>query len=86
MGIEAAYNANQVNASYKEVPNYWFTAAMIERKINRFSIVLNCENVNNFKQSNYEKLVNIDSGTPVYTDIWGPIEGRVVNLSLKYKF
>jgi iron complex outermembrane receptor protein/outer membrane receptor for ferrienterochelin and colicins len=86
MGIEAAYNANQVNASYKQVPNYWFTAAMIERKINRFSIVLNCENVNNFKQSNYEKLVNIDSGTPAYTDIWGPIEGRVVNLSLKYKF
>ena len=86
MGIEAAYNANQVNASYKQVPNYWFTAAMIERKINRFSIVLNCENVNNFKQSNYERLVNLDSGSPVYTDIWGPIEGRVINLSLKYKF
>ncbi|MFM7015365.1 MAG: TonB-dependent receptor domain-containing protein [Bacteroidota bacterium] len=86
MGIEAAYNANQVNASYKAVPNYWFTAAMIERKINNLSVVLNCENVNNFKQSSYEPLVKLENGNPVYTDIWGPIEGRVVNLSLKYKF
>ncbi len=86
MGIEAAYNANQVDANYKNVPDYWFTAAMIERKINRLSIVLNCENINNFKQSNYESLVKLENGQPVYTDLWGPIEGRVINLSMKYKF
>jgi iron complex outermembrane receptor protein/outer membrane receptor for ferrienterochelin and colicins len=86
MGIEAAYNANQVDANYKSVPDYWFTAAMIERKINRLSIVLNCENINNFKQSNYESLVKLENEQPVYTDLWGPIEGRVINLSMKYKF
>ena len=86
MGIEAAYNANQVDANYKNVPDYWFTAVMIERKINQLSVVLNCENLNNFKQSNYESLVKLENGQPVYTDLWGPIEGRVINLSMKYKF
>lgn len=87
MGIEAAYNANQVNENYQNVPDYWFTAAMIERKINRLSIVLNCENILDFKQSKYEPLVvKIENGPPIYTQLWGPTEGRVINLSMKYKF
>lgn len=83
MGIEAAYNANQYNSSGDKVPNYWFMAAMIERKIKSLSIVLNCENLTDFRQSRKEDLVTTVNGQPVFTELWGPTEGRIINLSLK---
>lgn len=86
MGIEAAYNANQYNASGKKVDNYWFMAAMIERKFKKLSFVLNCENLTDFRQSSNEDLVTIVNGQPVFTDIWAPTEGRTINLSIKLVF
>ena len=86
MGLEASYNANQYNSSGEKVANYWFMAAMVERKIKNFSIVLNCENLTDFRQSRKEDLVTLINGTPIYSDIWGPTEGSVINLTIKATF
>jgi len=83
MGIEASYNANQYKSSGEKVPNYWFMAAMIERKIKNISIILNCENLTDFRQSRKEDLVTLINREPIYTDLWGPTEGRIINLSIK---
>lgn len=83
MGVEAAYNANQYIYNNTRVPNYWFFAAMIERKFKFGSLVLNCENIGDYRQSRYEPLVSGTSKSPVFKSIWGPVEGRVINLSLK---
>ncbi len=83
MGIEASYNANQYKSTGEKVPNYWFMAAMVERKIKNFSIILNCENLTDFRQSRKEDLVTIINGEPVFSELWGPTEGRIINLSIK---
>ena len=45
MGIESSYFANQYIYNNIHVPDYWFVAGMLERKIKFGSIVLNCENI-----------------------------------------
>jgi iron complex outermembrane receptor protein/outer membrane receptor for ferrienterochelin and colicins len=82
-GIEAAYNANQYIYNNERVPNYWFYAAMVEKKFKLGSIVLNCENLGNFKQSTFAPLYAGSKLNPIFRPIWGPIEGRVINLSIK---
>jgi len=94
-GIEASYTANQfaygsqyyysgqaVYAS-RRVANFWFVAAMIERKFGFGSVVLNVENLTDARQAHHEKLVEGSVTKPTFNPVWGPLDGRVFNLSVK---
>lgn len=85
MGIESSFSGRQYIENNERVPNFWFWAAMVERKFNFGSLVLNCENVFDARQSNFGPLVTNTGGMPVYTSLWMPVEGRVVNLALRIK-
>jgi iron complex outermembrane receptor protein/outer membrane receptor for ferrienterochelin and colicins len=82
-GIEASWMGNQYDYSYERVPGFWFLAAMVERKFKKVSFVLNCENLLDTRQSKFEPLVYGAISNPVFKSIWGPLEGRVVNFSVK---
>lgn len=94
-GVEGSYFANQYtynNLYYydnqtaypsQRVPNFWFWAAMVERKFGFGSIVLNVENLFDARQANYGKLVEGAVTSPSFKPIWGPLDGRVFNLSVK---
>jgi outer membrane receptor for ferrienterochelin and colicins len=92
-GIENSWVGNQyatVNPNdlrtLRKVPNYWFWAGMIERKFGpKISLVLNSENIFNFKQSNTEALFTGTIQNPNFVNLWGPIDGRVTNLALRIK-
>ena len=83
MGIESALSANQYVDDNRRVPDFWFWAAMIARQFKWGSLVLNCENVGDSRQSRHEPLVTGTRLDPVFTPVWGPVEGRVVNLAVK---
>lgn len=83
MGIEASWVGNQYIQNNERVHNFWFMAAMVERKFKFGSLVLNCENLLDTRQSQFEKIVTGSRISPVFKPIWGPLEGRVINLSLK---
>ncbi len=67
----------------RRVANIWFMAAMVERKFKEGSIVLNCENLLDQRQSKFEPLVEGTMTQPLFNPVWGPLEGRVINLSIK---
>ena len=83
MGVEASWMGNQYIYNNKKVPNFWFMAAMIERKFKKGSVVLNCENILDTRQSKFESIVTGTSASPIFKDIWAPLEGRVINVSIK---
>jgi iron complex outermembrane receptor protein/outer membrane receptor for ferrienterochelin and colicins len=83
MGIEASYVGNQFIYNNQRVNNFWFLAAMIERKLKMGSIVINCENLLDTRQSKFDPLVTGTRANPVFKSIWGPLEGRVINVSWK---
>lgn len=94
-GVEGSYMANQYAYMYTtyyssqtiypgfQVPNYWFWAAMIERKFSFGSIILNAENIFDARQSKFSSLVEGLTTQPTFKAIWGPLDGRVINLSIK---
>jgi iron complex outermembrane receptor protein/outer membrane receptor for ferrienterochelin and colicins len=85
-GIEASYTGHQYRDDDTQTPGYLFMAAMMEKKLGRhFSVVLNGENLLNYRQSKVEPLYTGIISNPVFKPLWAPIDGRVINLSLKWK-
>ncbi len=86
-GLETSYVGRQYLYNNERVPNYWLVAGAAEYHYNdHWRLVLNGENIFNVIQANYETVV---LGTnpivqPTFRPIWAPLEGRIVNLALKY--
>lgn len=83
-GIEQSFVANQYLYNQVKAPAYWFLAAMAEKKFKHLSVVLNCENILDSRQSKKEALFTGSLSNPQFTPLWGPIDGRVTNLSLRF--
>lgn len=80
---EAAYTGKQYLANGRTSPSYLFMAAMVRYDIPHFSFVLNCENLLDYRQSKKGPIINPPYNSPVFDQLWSPIDGRVVNLSVK---
>jgi iron complex outermembrane receptor protein/outer membrane receptor for ferrienterochelin and colicins len=83
MGLEASWTGNQYIYNNEKVHDFLFMAAMVERKFRRASVVLNCENLLDARQSKFETIVSGPVSDPVFRPTWAPLEGRVINLSVK---
>ena len=84
-GIETAYVGTQYLYDNRRVANYWFFAGAAEYHYNdHWRLVLNAENLFNVKQANYETVVTDPVTQPAFRPVWAPLEGRIVNLALKY--
>lgn len=83
-GIESSLIAGQLDQNYQPVKNYVLFATMIQYNLKKFTLVLNAENLFNFKQSKYGRIYSGTISNPQFDKLWAPIDGRVVNLSVKY--
>jgi outer membrane receptor for ferrienterochelin and colicins len=85
IGLEGSYTGAQHRTDFTKTPAYFFMAGMVEKKIGKhFSAVLNAENILDYRQSKIETLLTGSTANPSFKPLWAPIEGRVINVSLKY--
>ncbi|GAB4091331.1 TonB-dependent receptor plug domain-containing protein [Flaviaesturariibacter terrae] len=87
LGIEASHIGQQYREDGSRTPAYFLSAAMIRYDWRKISFVLNCENLFDYRQSREESLVA--GGTPqspLFRELWAPIDGRVVNLSVRIRW
>ncbi len=86
VGLEASYNGYQYREDYSKTPSFLFMAAMAEKKFGpKWSLVLNCENLLDERQSRHEALYSGSIADPSFKTLWGPIDGRIVNLCLRFQ-
>ena len=85
-GIEAAYTGKQYLDNDTKTPGYLFAAAMIRYDIKKVALVLNCENLFDYRQTRKENIVYGSIANPSFKQIWAPIDGRVINLSARIIF
>lgn len=84
-GIENSWNGNQYLYNNEKAPSYWFWAAMISRKLGEhITIVLNGENIFDARQGKNAPLYTGAVSHPQFSPLWGPIDGRTINLSAKF--
>lgn len=85
VGLESSYTGSQFREDGSRTPGYLFLAAMIQKKIGKhLSLVLNVENLGDARQSRTEALYDGSITNPIFRPLWGPIDGRVFNLSMKW--
>jgi hypothetical protein len=58
---------------------------MMRYDAGKFSFVLNCENLFDYRQTKKESIVIPSTSNPSFKQLWAPIDGRVVNLSVRVK-
>lgn len=85
-GAEGSYTGFQYREDGTRTPDYIFVAAMIEKKFKYASLVLNCENLLDERQTKHEEIMIPPTNNPTFKTLWGPIDGRVINLSLVLRF
>jgi outer membrane receptor for ferrienterochelin and colicins len=84
-GVEASFNGKQYRDDFTQTPSYLFIAALVEKKIGKhFTAVLNCENLLDYRQSKKEALFTGTIDNPQFKTLWAPIDGRVVNLAVRF--
>ena len=83
--IEAAYTGKQYLEDGSQSPSFPFIAGMMRYDVGRCSFVLNCENLLDYRQTRKEGILILPTTNPTFKQLWAPIDGRVVNLSLKIK-
>lgn len=85
-GLEGSYNGSQRRLDNSHTPHYFFAAAMIEKRFGKkISLVLNGENLLDYRQSKVEPLYTGTASNPQFEPLWAPIDGRVINLSITLK-
>lgn len=86
-GLEGSYTGPQSRDGDTKTPAYMFLAGLIERKFGHaVSIVLNCENLLDYRQGNHEVLYTGSMINPSFKPLWAPIDGRVVNLAIRWNW
>jgi outer membrane receptor for ferrienterochelin and colicin len=84
--IEAAYTGKQYLDNGSTTPGYLFAAAMVRYDVSHFTFVLNCENLFDYRQTKKETIVSGQPTNPIFRQLWAPIDGRVVNLSMQIRW
>ncbi len=86
LGIESSYNGYQYLDNGNKSKGYYFAAASVQYKTGHVTFVLNGENLFDFRQSKSEAIVTGGFINPQFKKLWGPIDGRVINLSMMVKW
>jgi iron complex outermembrane receptor protein/outer membrane receptor for ferrienterochelin and colicins len=85
-GVEGSYTGSQYRYDATKTPGYLFVATMVGYNVNsHLTLILNCENLLDYRQSRHEVLYEGNVLDPQFKPLWAPIDGRVVNLSLRLK-
>ena len=85
-GIEASYTGQQYLSDGSTTPGYPIFAGLLRYRVNQFTFVLNGENLLDYRQTRRERVVRAPFNNPVFRELWAPVEGRVANLSLTWRW
>ncbi len=91
IGLELYYNGRQSVADdpFRTVtPPYTTIDALVQKQLGRLIVFLHGEDLNNVRQTNYDPIIRPTPGLGGRwtTDVWAPLEGRVVNAGLRWQY
>ena len=85
IGAEAYYFSKQKLNDGATGKSYWTAGLMAEKLWERFSIFVNFENFTNTRQTKFDSIYTGTITSPVFRDIYAPVDGFVINGGIKFK-
>jgi outer membrane receptor for ferrienterochelin and colicins len=91
VGVEVYYTGTQrleVNPYRSESIPYVIVGFLAERRIGRFRLFINAENITNVRQTRWDSLLRPTQGVDGRwtVDAWAPLDGRVFNGGVRMEF
>lgn len=86
IGVEASYTGKQYLENGTSTNPYTLAAIMLRYNVGKVIFVLNCENLFDERQNKNGSLVSAPYTNPSFPEIWAPLDGRVINLSMHLKW
>lgn len=85
-GVEGSYTGSQFRYDGTKTPSFFFMAAMVKYNVTEHAtVVLNCENLLDYRMNKVERVYTGSITNPVFKPLWAPIDGRAINLSVRWK-
>lgn len=85
--IEASYTGRQYLDNGSKTPGYLIAAGMLRYDFTKnITAVINCENLFDYRQTKKENIVLSPFTNPSFKQIWAPVDGRVVNFSVRFNW
>lgn len=85
LGLEAYYYSKQRLSDGTTGKQYWITGFMVEKFWDKFSIFINFENFTDTRQSRFDTIYTGTINSPVFRDIYAPVDGFVTNGGIKIR-
>jgi iron complex outermembrane receptor protein len=85
IGAEAYYFSRQQLNDGSTGKAYWTAGLMAERIWEKFSLFVNFENLTDTRQTKFDTIYTGSITSPVFRDIYAPLDGFVVNGGIKFK-
>jgi len=85
LGLEAYYFSKQKLSDGSFGKDYWITGFMAEKIWEKFSVYVNFENFTDTRQSKFDSIFTGSISSPVFRDIYAPVEGFVINGGIKLR-
>ncbi|MRG44428.1 TonB-dependent receptor plug domain-containing protein [Chitinophaga sp. SYP-B3965] len=83
IGLEAYYFSKQTLNDGATGKPYWICGFMAEKLWEKFSLFVNFENFTDTRQTKFDTIYTGTISSPVFRDIYAPLDGFVVNGGLK---
>jgi outer membrane receptor for ferrienterochelin and colicins len=83
VGLEAYYFGKQRLTGNTYGKEYWICGFMVERLWESFSLFINFENFLDARQTRFDTIYTGSITSPVFRDIYAPVDGFVINGGLK---
>jgi len=85
IGLEAYYFSKQELSDGATGKSYWITGFMAEKLWKKFSLYINFENFTDTRQTKFDTIYTGTIDSPLFRDIYAPLDGFVANGGIKLR-
>lgn len=85
LALEAYYLASMFRNHDTKTKEYITFGLIAQKHFKHFSLIANCENLFDVRQTRFENIVIPPMDSPTFRQVYAPLDGRVFNVALRIK-
>ncbi|TAN13689.1 MAG: TonB-dependent receptor [Chitinophagaceae bacterium] len=83
VGFEGFYYSTMFRDGDTKTKPYFIIGLMAQKHFKHFTIIANCENILDTRQTRFENIVIPPISNPIFRQIYAPLDGRVFNVAVR---
>lgn len=85
IGFEGFYTSTMFRDLDSKTKDYLIIGLMVQKHFKHLSIIANCENILDSRQTRFENIVIPPTDTPTFRQVYAPLDGRIFNVAIRIK-